>query len=226
MTLDVVGLEAGWGRAAVVRDATLHVAEGEIVALLGGNGSGKSSLLWAVAGVLPARRGRVSVGGRRVEGLSAERRAAHGLTLLPQSRRVFPTLTVAENLAVVELGVSRTQVAAARARRREWLERFPEIGARLDEPAAALSGGQQQLVSIGRAVSAMPRVLLLDEPSAGLSAGAAARCSDAFVALAAGGAAVVLVEQNVDLARRLAARVVVMRDGTPCPEGARTEVRR
>jgi len=214
--LQVRGLEAGWDRTSVVRGADLEVAAGEMVAVLGANGSGKSSLLWAVAGLLPARAGRVSVDGRRLDGLSAERRAALGLGLLPQARRVFPTLTVGENLEVVELGVGRRELAAVRARRRDWLDRFPALASRLDEPAASLSGGQQQLLAIGRAVSVRPRVLLLDEPSAGLSPGAAAECGTAFVELATSGVAVVLVEQNVDLARRLATRVVTMQDGTLC----------
>lgn len=213
MTLEVRGLEAGWDRTSVVRGADLAVAPGEMVAVLGANGSGKSSLLWAVAGLLPARGGRVSVGGRRVDGLPAERRAALGLALLPQARRVFPTLTVGENLQVVELGVGRRALGPVRARRREWLERFPALAARIDQPAASLSGGQQQLLAIGRAVSTGPRVLLLDEPSAGLSPGAAAECGAAFAELAASGVAVVLVEQNVELARGLATRVVTMGDG-------------
>ena len=221
MTLEVRGLEAGWDRTSVVRGADLSVAPGEIVAVLGGNGSGKSSLLWAIAGLLPARAGRVWVEGRRVDGLPAERRAALGLGLLPQARRVLPTLTVGENLEMVELGVGRRDLAAVRARRREWLERFPALGARIDRPAASLSGGQQQLLAIGRAVSAGPRVLLLDEPSAGLSPGAAAECGAAFVELAAAGVAVVLVEQNVDLARRLATRVVTMGDGKLMAAGTR-----
>jgi branched-chain amino acid transport system ATP-binding protein len=224
MILEVTGLEAGWGRAPVVRDADLRVDGGEIVAVLGGNGSGKSSLLWAVAGLLPARAGRVTLDGRSLDGLAAERRVALGLTLLAQSRRVFPTLTVGENLEVVELGVSRNDVSAVRSRRREWLERFPQLGARLGQPAAALSGGQQQLLAIGRAVSTMPRVLLLDEPSAGLASGAARQCADVFASVAAGGTAVVLVEQDVELARRLATRVVLMDDGRLRPEGLDTPV--
>jgi branched-chain amino acid transport system ATP-binding protein len=226
MSLEVRGLEAGWDRTSVVRGADLTVAPGEMVAVLGANGSGKSSLLWAVAGLLPARAGRISVGGQRVDRLAAERRTALGLRLLPQARRVFPTLTVAENLEVVELGVGRRHLAGVRARCQEWLERFPALAERVDQPAATLSGGQQQLLAIGRAVSTRPQVLLLDEPSAGLSPGAAAECGDVFVGLAASGVAVVLVEQNVDLARRLATRVVTMQDGRLCPEETSADVPR
>jgi ABC-type branched-subunit amino acid transport system ATPase component len=200
-----------------VRGADLHVAAGELVAVLGGNGTGKSTLLWAIAGLLRPRAGRVTLDGRDVTGLPAARRAALGLRLLPQSRRVFPSLTVRENLEAPDLAVGRPARDAMRARREAWLDRFPALAARLDEPAAGLSGGEQQLVAIGRVVSTGPRVVLLDEPSAGLAPAAAEACAQVFAELAASGVAVVLVEQNVDLARRLASRVVVVRDGRVWP---------
>ncbi len=216
--LTVRGLHAGWGPAMVVRGAHLDVAAGEVVGVLGGNGSGKSSLLLAVAGILRARAGDVELDGRPLGRLSAERRARLGLRLLPQARRVFPSLTVRENLEAVELGVPADQLDGVRDRRASWLERFPPLAARLDEPAAGLSGGQQQLLAIGRVLSAGPRVLLADEPSAGLSPALADACGDALVELAAAGAAVVLVEQNVALARRLATRVLRMHDGRLRPD--------
>ncbi len=220
--LAVRGLDAGWDRTPVLRGANLDVAAGELVAVLGGNGTGKSTLLWAVAGLLRPRRGRVELDGREVTGLPAARLAALGLRLLPQSRRVFPSLTVRENLDAPDLAVGRPDRPASRARREEWLARFPVLATRLDEPAAALSGGEQQLRAIGRVVTTGPRVVLLDEPSAGLAPAAAAACGQAFVDLAAGGVAVVLVEQNVDLAMRLATRIVTVRDGrvgAPAPQG-------
>lgn len=207
----------------MVRGASLRVEPGQILAVLGGNGSGKSSLLWAVAGLLPCRAGAVHVDGRRVDRLPAERRAALGVRLLPQSRRVFASLTVRQNLEVVELGVGRPDVAAVRARRAGLLERFPALAARLDEPAAALSGGQQQLLAVVRVLSSLPRVLLLDEPSAGLAPALAAWCGQEVTRVAAAGAAVVLVEQNTTLARGLASRVLRMRGGRPVPEEARVE---
>ena len=211
--LRVCGLHAGWGATTVVRGVDLEVASGEVVAVLGGNGSGKSSLLLAVAGLLRARAGDVELDGRRLGAMSADRRARLGLRLLPQARRVFPTLTVRENLEMVDLGVPAARLNEVRARRTEWLERFPALAARLDEPAAGLSGGQQQLLAIGRVLSARPRVLLADEPTAGLSPALALTCGNALLELAAEGSAVVLVEQNVDLARRLSARVLRMEDG-------------
>jgi branched-chain amino acid transport system ATP-binding protein len=211
--LVVRGLEAGWERTSVVRGADLDVDGGEIVAVLGGNGSGKSSLLWAVAGLLRPRRGRVVLDGRRVDGMAPERLAGRGLRLLPQSVRVFPSLSVGENLDVVDLAARAPERAASRARRDEWLERFPVLAARIDQPAASLSGGEQQLLAIGRVLATLPRVLLLDEPSAGLSPALAGECADAFADLAASGVAVVLVEQNVALAHRLASRTLRMSDG-------------
>jgi len=213
--LSVRGLEVGWDRVPVVRGADLDVEGGEIVAVLGGNGSGKSSLLWGIAGLLRSRRGRIVLGGRRVDAMGVERRARLGLHLLPQSVRVFASLSVAENLDVVDLASRPPERSRSRAIRSAWLERFPVLGAKLGQPAASLSGGEQQLLAIGRVLCAQPRVLLLDEPSAGLSPDRAAECARAFTDLAASGVAVVLVEQNVALARSLASRTLHMHDGAP-----------
>jgi len=218
--LEVRGLDAGWGGTTLVRGADLTVHAGEIVGLLGDNGSGKSTMLWAIAGLLRPRGGSVHLDGRRVDGLAAERLASLGLRLLPQARRVFPSLTVRENLEAVELAVGRPELEATRARREEWLERFPVLAAKADHPAATLSGGQQQLLALGRVLSSGPRVLLLDEPSAGLSPPLVAECGDLFVELAASGVAVLLVEQHVSLARRLSGRVLRMTDGRPVPDVA------
>jgi branched-chain amino acid transport system ATP-binding protein len=213
----VRGLEAGWGQVPVVRGADLDVEAGEIVGVLGGNGSGKSSLLWAIAGLLRARRGRILLADRRVDTMGAERRAGLGLRLLPQSVRVFPALTVEENLDVVDLAARPPDREASRAKRAEWLARFPVLGAKLGQAAASLSGGEQQLLAIGRVLCTLPRVLLLDEPSAGLSPDRAEECARAFTEAAAAGAAVVLVEQNVALAEALATRTLVMDGGAPAP---------
>jgi len=213
--LSVQGLEAGWGRVPVVRGADLDVEGGEIVAVLGGNGSGKSSLLWAIAGLLAPRRGRIALGGRRVDAMGAERRAALGLRLLPQSIRVFPSLTVAENFEVVDLGSRPPDRTRSHATRTEWIERFPVLGAKRGQRAASLSGGEQQLLAIGRVLCTLPRALLLDEPSAGLSSDRVTECGRAFTDLAKSGVAVVLVEQNVALAQSLASRTLTMHDGAP-----------
>ena len=211
--LSVRGLHAAWDGLPVVRGADLEVDAGGIVAGLGGNGSGKSTLLSSVAGLLRPAAGTVHLGGVRVDGLSAARLAALGLRLLPQTRRVFPSLTVRENLEAVELGVGRIDATEIRRRREDWLAAFPALEAKLDQQAATLSGGEQQLVAIGRVLSTGPSVLLLDEPFAGLSPGAAATAASAFAALAAAGSGVVLVEQNLTLARTLADRALRMDQG-------------
>ena len=216
--LQVRGLEAGWDGMRVLNGVDLDVSAGEIVAVLGGNGSGKSTLVWAVAGLLRPRAGTVRLDGLRVDGLPPARLTALGLRLLPQTRRVFPTMSVRENLEVVELGTGRVDVGEIGRRRAAWLERFPALAAKLDQPAAVLSGGEQQLLAIGRVLSAAPSVLLLDEPSAGLSPGAAAACGTAFAEAASGGAALVLVEQNLTLARTLAHRALRMDHGVLAPD--------
>lgn len=210
--LEVRGLEAGWDATAAVRAVDLDVGPGEIVAVLGGNGSGKSSLLWAIAGLLRPRAGTVRLRGVRADGLGADRIARLGVALLPQTRRVFPSLTVAENLAAPDLAPGPAD-ADAPERRRQWLERFPALDAKRGATAASLSGGEQQLLAVGRVLSTAPTVLLLDEPSAGLSSGWTDECATAFSEIAAAGAAVVLVEQNTTLAHRLATRTLRMRDG-------------
>ncbi len=213
--LSVRGLEVGWDRVPVVRGADLDVEAGEIVAVLGGNGSGKSSLLWGIAGMLRARRGRIVLDGRRIDAMGVERRAGLGLHLLPQSVRVFPSLSVAENLDVVDLASRPPDRSRSQAVRTEWLGRFPVLDAKLGQPAASLSGGEQQLLAIGRVLCSLPRLLLLDEPSAGLSPDRADECARAFTDLAASGVGVVLVEQNVTLAQSLATRTLHMHDGAP-----------
>ncbi len=222
--LVVRALEAGWDRSPIVRDADLDVDRGEIVAVLGGNGSGKSTLLWAIAGLLRPRAGTVVVDGRRVDGLGADRVARLGVRLLPQTRRVFPSLTVAENLTITDLAPGRADNAQTRRaltrRRDQWIERFPVLGNKLTDPASSLSGGEQQLVAIGRVVTTAPAVLLLDEPSAGLSAGWAAECAQVFAELAGQGTTIVLVEQNVALAHQVADRTLRMHLGRPIHVGS------
>lgn len=208
--LVVRALTAGWDRTDVIRDLDLDVEAGEIVAVLGANGCGKSSFLWALAGLLATRGGTVHVDGRRLDRLSTERRAALGVALLPQARRVFGSLSGWENLKVVELVVGRPDLAAIRAAREAWLARHPALAAKLDQPASSLSGGQQQLLAIGRVLSTGPKVLLLDEPSAGLAPPVAEQCANDFADIASQGVAVVVVEQNVALARRVATRVLTM----------------
>jgi branched-chain amino acid transport system ATP-binding protein len=211
--LQARGLVAGWGASPVLHGVDLDVASGELVGVLGGNGSGKSTLLAVLSGLLRPRAGTVSLGGRRIDRLPAERVAAAGLRLLSQQRRVFPSMTVWENLLSPGLAIGAVDVAAVRSWADSWLERFPSLAAQRDAAAASLSGGQQQLVALGRVLAVPSRVLLLDEPSAGLSGEAERQVAQVLAQRAADGVGVVLVEQDVRFAERLAGRVLHLRDG-------------
>ncbi len=211
--LSVQGLSAGWRGSSVLSQLDVTVTAGQAVGVLGGNGSGKSSLLYCIAGLLPAQAGTVSVDGVPVSGWSPERRAAGGVRLLDQSRRVFPTMTVAENLAVVEHGVGHPDVGAIRRRRAQWLERFPSLAHRLHVLAGTLSGGEQQLLAIGRVLTTGPVLLLLDEPSAGLSPALRQSCAAVFRDLLDDGVAILLVEQDAMFARGLSDLLLRLRSG-------------
>ena len=161
--LRLADVEAGYGDVVAVRSVSLEVRVGEIVALIGSNGAGKTTTLRAIAGLLPLRRGRVELDGRSLTGLGPAAVVAAGVAHVPEGRQLFPTMTVRENL---ELG-ARTR--EGRARRPETLARvfelFPRLAERLTQLAGTLSGGEQQMVAIGRALMARPRLLMLDEPS-------------------------------------------------------------
>lgn len=211
--LDVRDVVAGWDSSPVLEGVDLAVSAGELVAVLGGNGSGKSTLLAVLSGLLPPCGGAVYCDGVRVDRLPAERVAAAGIRLLSQSRRVFASMTVEENLHVPSLAVGDVDRAAIRAWADSWLARFPSLATRRSDPAASLSGGQQQLVALGRILAVPSKVLLLDEPSAGLSAEAAAVLDEVLRSRTTAGVAVVLVEQDVGFAERLADRVLHLRAG-------------
>ena len=213
MTLHVRGLTAGYGPMPVLDRLDLDVAPGEIVGVLGANGSGKSTLLSTISGLMRPRAGSIVVDGLRLDRRPAERIAAAGVRLLSQRRRVFPGLSVRHNLLSPQLGVGRPDATAVRAFSDAWLQRFPTLGERADDLAAALSGGQQQLLAIGRVLALPSRVLLLDEPSAGLSSQAAGDVAAVLAQKVADGAALVLVEQDIRFAHGLATRLLRLRDG-------------
>lgn len=215
MTLQVRGVRAGYGPTPVLDGLDLDVAAGEVVGVLGGNGSGKSTLLSVLSGLLRPRAGTSTLDGRRLDGLAAERVAAAGVRLLSQQRRVFPGLSVRDNLLspALAVGLGRPERARVTAFAQGWLERFPALGERAGVAAAALSGGQQQLLAIGRLLAVPSRVLLLDEPSAGLSTEAAGQVSALFAEQAGAGVGLVLVEQDLRFAAGLAQRVLHLRAG-------------
>jgi branched-chain amino acid transport system ATP-binding protein len=211
-------LHAGYRDIPVLRGVSLAVGAGEIVALVGPNGAGKTTTLRAIAGLLAPTAGEIAFEGRRLDGVPAHRVVAQGLVLTPEGRKLFPSLTVRENL---ELG---GYLPAARARRRETLERvmalFPILAERQRQPAGTLSGGEQQMLAIARSLMAGPRLLMLDEPSLGLAPMIVDRIFEVIQAIHRDGIPVLLVEQNVHRALALAARAYVLEQGAVALEGA------
>jgi branched-chain amino acid transport system ATP-binding protein len=210
LRLDAV--EAGYGDVTAVRAVSLEVRAGEIVALIGGNGAGKTTTLRAISGLLPLRHGLVELDGRRISGLGPAAVVAAGIAHVPEGRQLFPTMTVQENL---ELGA---RTAQGRARRAETLSRayalFPRLAERRRQLAGTLSGGEQQMVAIGRALMARPRLLMLDEPSLGLAPVVVASIFANLTAINRDGLTILLVEQNVLRALRLSHRAYVLENGT------------
>ncbi len=220
--LDVAGLRVRYGPVEAVRGLDLFVAPGEIVALLGPNGAGKSSTLNAVAGLVPAAAGRVTLDGADVTGLSAEALARRGVGLVPEGRRVFSGLTVAENLALG--GAAHAAPAERRARARALEARFPILAERRDQRAGLLSGGEQQMLAIARALMARPRLLLMDEPSLGLAPQMVERVFDLIAELRDEGITILLVEQNVPMSLEIADRALVLANGRAALAGSADEL--
>jgi branched-chain amino acid transport system ATP-binding protein len=211
MLLEVSHLEVDYGAAPAILDVSLEVDAGEIVAVIGPNGAGKSTLINAISGLLRCAAGAVLLDGVDLARLAPHLVCRHGVALVPEGRRLFPKMTVEENL---EIGCYRR---AARRRRDERLERvyalFPVLRERRGLAAGNLSGGQQQMVAIGRAFMACPRLLLLDEPSLGLAPAVVGELFRALRQIHAEGMAMLLVEQNVTQALQFADRAYVLEEG-------------
>jgi branched-chain amino acid transport system ATP-binding protein len=210
--LELSGLSAGYGRYDVVRDVDLHVRAGEAVALLGANGAGKTTLLRAIMGLVKHRRGSIRVHGAELSRMPTHRIARGHAALVPEGRRLFLNQSIEDNLLLGAMHLRRD-----RERVHELLESvyelFPVLREHRRRSAAALSGGQQQMVAIGRMLMSDPRVLLLDEPSLGLAPIAIDGVADALAELRARGRSFLLVEQRVDLALRTCDRVYVLAGG-------------
>jgi branched-chain amino acid transport system ATP-binding protein len=209
--LEVRELSVSYGDVRALADVSLEVEEGTIVALVGSNGAGKSTLLKAVAGLLHPAKGQVFFDGEALGKLSTKHRVDRGMVLVPEGRRLFQTLTVLENL---RLGA---YLPRARANFNESLERvfalFPVLAERSNGKAGLLSGGEQQMLAIGRAVMAHPRLVMIDEASLGLSPILTRKIFDLIVALNQQGTTVLLVEQNVHMALNISQRAYVMKTG-------------
>jgi branched-chain amino acid transport system ATP-binding protein len=216
--LELKQLTVAYGEARAVWDVSLQVARGELLCVVGPNGAGKTTLVNAVAGILKPMAGRIVMEGHDVTALPPHKFCEAGIAVVPEGRRLFSGMTVAENLDIGSF------LPAAKARRRESLEEvlalFPALRAKLPAPAGELSGGQQQMVAIGRALMARPRLLLLDEPSLGLSPLVVVDVFNAIRKISASGITIVLVEQNVSMALRISHRACVLELGRIVAEGA------
>jgi branched-chain amino acid transport system ATP-binding protein len=214
---------AGYGAVPVIRDVSVQVAPGEVVLVIGPNGAGKSTLIKALNGELALMTGSVHLAGSDISRLSEDLRAARGLGYVPQSRDVFPTLTVTENL---EMGGYRLRPALVADRLAEIFDRFPSLARLRRRPAQTLSGGERKLLAIARALVAQPTALMLDEPTANLAPPVASRVlTEVLAGLAESGTAVLLIEQRIALALDVASWVDVLVDGTPRFAGPAAEFR-
>lgn len=220
--LEISDLEAAYGDALVLAGVSLTVAESEIVALLGPNGAGKTTLVKSVSGILPVQAGRVLVDGADLTQLRRHRIGSAGVAVVPEGRRLFTRLTVRENL---EIGAYASH---ARAHMKEGLERvyelFPVLRERETQRAGTLSGGEQQMVAVGRGLMARPRFLLMDEPSLGLSPLLVETMFGFIEQIAQLGVGVLLVEQNVAKTLEIAGRGYVLEQGAITEQGSRAEL--
>jgi branched-chain amino acid transport system ATP-binding protein len=221
--LTVRDLSVAYGSIVAVRDVTLEVRSGEIVAVLGPNGAGKSTLLKTIAGVLAPARGEIVFDGRRIDGAPAEEVVRRGLALVPEGRMVFPRLTVEENLRIG--AYARTDRDAVAATLERVLEMFPVLAARGRQAAGTLSGGEQQQLAIARAMMSEPALLLLDEPSLGLAPIVVDLVFELIVELRRRGTTILLVEQNVHRALEIANRGAVLAVGKVVLSGTAAELR-
>ncbi len=223
--LVVRSAETYYGNIQALKGVSLHVNEGEIVALIGANGAGKTTTLRTISGMLAPRRGEIAFGGRSIVGLPPEAIVRAGISQVPEGRRLFTTLSVRDNLL---LGAYHLSWREKRARVRGDLERicslFPVLRERADQVSGTLSGGEQQMLAIGRALMSRPRLLLLDEPSLGLAPRAARTIFDAIPRFRGQGLTVLLVEQNARAALQIADRAYVLETGRAVMEGSAQEL--
>jgi branched-chain amino acid transport system ATP-binding protein len=220
--LALESVSAGYGRLAALRDVTLEVRRGELVCLLGANGAGKSTTLKTISGLLAPRSGRVVFDGEAISGLAAPAIVRRGIAHCPEGRRVFPYLTVEENLRI-GAWTRRDGVAAELD---AAVAHFPILGERRRQAAGTLSGGEQQMLAIGRALMSRPRLLLLDEPSLGLAPAAADATFRIIGDIRDRGTTVLMVEQNAYAALRMADRAYVMETGRITLAGAARDLLR
>ena len=221
--LEVSDLRVNYGAVAAIRGVNLSVAAGEVVALLGANGAGKSTMLRTISGLSRPRTGRITLEGEAIHRLPPARIVRLGIAHCPEGRRVFGSLTVAENLRLgAAARADRTGIAEDRER---IYAMFPILSERMTQAAGTLSGGEQQMLALGRALMARPRVLLLDEPSLGLAPLLVQQIFRTLAELKAKGVTMLLVEQNINLALDLADRAYVLRTGEVSLAGSAADLK-
>ena len=222
--LQIEQIQVNYGAAPALWDVSLQVNAGELVSVIGPNGAGKTTLINAIMGLSPLKSGQIVWEGETVSVLPAHRLCEKGLALVPESRRLFTGMTVRENL---ELGAMHPAARAVRDQTFEKVcELFPAVRAKLGQVSGTLSGGQQQMVAIGRAMMALPRLLLLDEPSLGLAPSIVGEMFRAIEAIHQSGTAVMLVEQNVSRALAISQRTYVLENGRVVTSGVSSELSR
>jgi branched-chain amino acid transport system ATP-binding protein len=220
--LEVRGIDVFYGEAQALFGLDLDVADGEVICIVGPNGAGKTTLVQAVAGMLPVARGSVRVGETEVAGQPAHRVCRFGVAIVPEGRRIFPGMTVADNLA---LGAYRGEARGHHDESLAWVHTlFPRLGERGGQLAGSLSGGEQQMLAIGRALMARPRLLLMDEPSLGLAPVVVDGVFDVIGEINRTGVSVLLVEQNVQRALEISDRAYLLSEGRIALSGTAAEL--
>ena len=217
MLLTVKGLQTFYGDLQALHDVTFGVREGEIVSVLGSNGAGKTTTLMTISGVIRPRRGQVEFDGQRIDGQKPSTIVDCGLVHVPEGRQLFPSMSVEENLV---MGACSRRAKAARQQTMEHAyELFPRLRERRRQVAGTLSGGEQQMLAIGRGLMSCPRLLMLDEPSLGLAPALVSAIFDIVREINRAGTSILLVEQNVFRALRLSHRAYILENGRIVAEG-------
>ncbi len=216
--LEIKGLEISYGAVRAVQGVDIAIPENKIVALLGANGAGKSSVLLACLALVAPAAGSIRFRGNEITGMRTEQIVREGMTLTPEGRRVFPKLTVSENLTMGGSGSASLRRNDRQNRERVY-DLFPRLRERSNQMAGTLSGGEQQMLAIGRSLMAEPKLLLLDEPSLGLAPNIVDQIFDLIVELNRSGVTILLVEQNAEAALEISHEAVILRTGTIAAQG-------
>ena len=222
MLLEMTGIAVNYGKINAIRDISIKVPEGKIVTIIGGNGAGKTTTLRAMSGMVPITKGEITFEGKRIDGLPASKVVAHGIAHVPEGRRIFPQMTVEENLRTGAF--LRRDKDGIENDLEDVFKRFERLRERRRQRAQTMSGGEQQMLAIGRALMSKPRLLLMDEPSMGLAPVIVEEIAVIIEEINARGLSVVLVEQNAELALELADYAYVLETGNCAMEGLASEL--